>query len=126
MASLLRSAEEYVEKFPYANNYDPWGIVEPINIQKYLPGGGYYEYHTERGSANGVQSSRHLVFMTYLNDVSDCGETQFLHQDYQVHPEKGKTIIWPADWTYTHRGIPSLTETKYIVTGWFNFFATGE
>ena len=126
MASLMRSAEEYAETFPYSNNYDPWGIVEPINIQKYAPGGGYYQYHTERGSADGIQSSRHLVFMTYLNNVSDCGETQFFHQDIEIHPEKGKTIIWPADWTHTHKGIPSLTETKYIVTGWFNYFATGE
>ena len=60
--------------------------------------------------------------MTYLNDVNDGGETEFIHQGMQIHPEKGKTLIWPADWTHTHRGIPSPTETKYIVTGWFNFF----
>lgn len=126
MASLMRSAEEYAETFPYSNNYSPWGIVEPINIQKYAPRGGYHQFHTERGGADGIQSSRHLVFMTYLNNVSDCGETEFFHQDMHIHPEKGKTIIWPADWTHTHRGIPSLTETKYIVTGWFNYFATGE
>jgi len=32
------------------------------------------------------------------------------------------TLIWPTDWTFTHRGVPSLTEEKYIVTGWFNFY----
>ena len=31
------------------------------------------------------------------------------------------TVIWPVDWTYTHRGIVSPTETKYIATGWFNY-----
>ena len=40
----------------------------------------------------------------------------------KVKPEKGLTLIWPADWTFTHRGVPSSTETKYIVTGWFNYF----
>ena len=28
-------------------------------------------------------------------------------------------MIWPSDWTFLHRGIPSLTQTKYILTGWF-------
>ena len=122
VASLMRSAEEYIETYPQANNYDPWGIVEPIYIQKYKPSGGYHQWHTERSSGDGSQASRHLVFMTYLNDVNDGGETEFIHQGMQIHPEKGKTLIWPADWTHTHRGIPSPTETKYIVTGWFNFF----
>jgi len=30
----------------------------------------------------------------------------------------GKVIIFPADWTFTHRGIVSKTQTKYIITGW--------
>jgi hypothetical protein len=65
--------------------------------------------------------SRHLVFMTYLNDVTDGGETEFFYQKLKVKPEKGLTLIWGADWTFTHRGITSPTQTKYIVTGWFNY-----
>ena len=38
----------------------------------------------------------------------------------KVKPEKGLTLIWPADWTFTHRGIPSPQE-QYIVTGWLSF-----
>jgi len=59
--------------------------------------------------------------MTYLNDISDEGETEFLYQKIKVKPEKGLTLIWPTDWTHTHRGIPSQTETKYIATGWYRF-----
>ena len=59
--------------------------------------------------------------MTYLNDVNDAGETEFLHQNIKIKPEKGLTIIWGADWTFTHRGIPSPTEEKTIVTGWLSF-----
>ena len=70
--------------------------------------------------------TRHLVFMTYLNDISDEGETEWKHQGLKVKPEKGLTVIWPADWTYTHKGIPSHSETKYIATGWYNFFIEGE
>ena len=59
--------------------------------------------------------------MTYLNDVTHKGETEFFHQKIKIKPEKGLTLIWPTDWTFTHRGIPSPTEEKYIVTGWFEY-----
>ena len=52
---------------------------------------------------------------------SDAGETEFFHQKIKVKPQKGLTIIWPAEWTHTHRGIVSPTQTKYIMTGWYNF-----
>ena len=59
--------------------------------------------------------------MTYLNDVTDGGETEFFHQNLKITPEKGLTLIWGADWTFTHRGIPSPSQEKYIATGWFSF-----
>ena len=39
----------------------------------------------------------------------------------KVKPKKGLTIIWPADWTFKHRGITSPTETKWICTGWLSY-----
>ena len=59
--------------------------------------------------------------MTYLNDVTDGGETEFLHQKFKIKPEKGLSIIWPADWTFTHKGVVSPTQTKYIATGWYEY-----
>jgi hypothetical protein len=116
---LVEAMKQYTTKFPYCNNYAPFNIIEGINLQYYSPGGGYYEWHTERtGKAN---TQRHLVFMTYLNDVEDGGETEFFHQQLKIKPKKGLTLIWPAEWTYTHRGIPSMTEDKYIITGWYSF-----
>ena len=43
------------------------------------------------------------------------------NQKMIVNAEQGKTLIWPADWTHTHRGVGSLTEEKYIITGWYSF-----
>jgi len=117
----------YIKKFKYA------GMVARFNastceaqhrplVQKYQKGGAYHAWHTER--TNKVTSHRHLVFMTYLNDVTDAGETEFLYQKLKVKPRKGLTLIWPTDWTHTHRGLPSPTQEKYIVTGWYSF--TGE
>lgn len=113
--------EKYIRKFTFCDNYGPWAIIEPVNIQKYNPGDGYYKWHTERINTIQPYSNRHLVFMTYLNDVTDQGETEFYYQKIKVQPRKGLTLIWPSDWTYTHRGITSNTEVKYIVTGWYNY-----
>ena len=38
-----------------------------------------------------------------------------------VEAKKGLTLIWPATWTHTHRGIVSNDKEKYIVTGWYSF-----
>lgn len=118
---LQKNINTYIEIFPSCNYYSPCGVNEPINIQYYPPGGGYKVWHTERGTAKGVCSTRHLVFMTYLNDVTDGGGTQFLNQNLTVDAKKGLTLMWPADWTYTHKGVVSPSQEKYIVTGWLNY-----
>ena len=118
---LQTACDAYIEKFPECNKYSPWGIIEDINIQYYPPGGGYHSWHCERASARIPTTYRHLVYMTYLNDVTDQGETEFLYQKIKIKPKKGLTVIWPADWTYTHRGVSSPTQEKYIVTGWFSY-----
>lgn len=108
----------YIAKYPRVEHVARFEI-EAANIQKYPKGGGYHQWHTER---NGLFTShRHLVYMTYLNDISDGGETEFLYQKLKVKPRKGLTLIWPVDWTHTHRGLPSMTEEKCIATGWYDF-----
>ena len=59
--------------------------------------------------------------MTYLNDVEDGG-TEFKYQNLTTPAKKGLTLIWPVYWTHTHRGQISNTKTKYITTGWFDFY----
>jgi len=112
---------QYIQKFPFCNYYGAFSILENIKIQRYPTGGGYLDFHTERGSKEFPNSSRHLVFMTYLNSIAVGGGTEFFHQDLIINAEKGKTVIWPADWTHTHRGIPAEKDEKIIVTGWYNF-----
>jgi hypothetical protein len=116
--------DKYIGQYEYCNYYNTWDVVENFNIQHYKPNEGYFAWHTERTCSLKPICNRHLVFMTYLNDVNDAGETEFYHQTLKVKPKKGLTLIWPADWTHTHRGITSPTEEKYILTGWFNFVET--
>lgn len=88
-----------------------------FNMQRYEPNEGFYGWHCER--AGNKHSDRLLVWMIYLNTLTDRGETEFFYQQHFEEPERGKLVIWPSDWTHLHRGVPSPTQTKYILTGWF-------
>ena len=117
---LNKVCEKYKKKYKYCDeNQSRWGLVEDWNIQKYNPTEGYFRKHYEQGGGKSV--NRHLVFMTYLNDVDDGGETEFFYQKLKVKPEIGLTLIWGSAWTFTHSGIVSPTESKYIATGWFSY-----
>jgi prolyl 4-hydroxylase len=118
---LQKVCDEYIKKYEYCNGYSAWTIIDDIKIQKYEPEEGYYIWHCERDSCADFFTSRHLVFLTYLNDVTDEGETEFFYQKMKVRPQKGLTLIWPADWTHTHRGVASMSQQKYIITGWYNY-----
>ena len=110
----------YLKKYNYADKVDPFYIIEDYNLQKYPKGGGYKKWHFENdGEGNSI--FRHLVFMTYLNNVEDGGTTHFSHYDIEIKPEIGKTLIWPAEWTHAHNGKILNNGVKYIVTGWMHF-----
>tara|TARA_B100000073_G_C23497779_1_gene478445 strand:+ start:65 stop:679 length:615 start_codon:yes stop_codon:yes gene_type:complete len=118
--ALTQVTEEYKKKYTWSNDaMGHWGITEDFNVQRYLPGEGFFEWHCERGSERSIR--RHLTFMTYLNDITDGGETEFYYQKLKIKPKKGLTVIWGTDWTFTHRGLTSPTQTKYIITGWYSF-----
>jgi hypothetical protein len=90
-----------------------------IRCQHYRPGGGFKLPHFER--SNYANTTRMLVWMTYLNDVTDGGGTHFLYQKHTFEAKKGRTLIWPPDFTHTHVGVVSPTQHKYIITGWMNY-----
>jgi prolyl 4-hydroxylase len=115
---LQKCLNLYLKDYPFADKVAAFNDgVEQGNVQKYPKGGGFFKFHTERASL--LYANRHLVYMTYLNDVTEGGETEFAHQKLKVKPQKGLTLIWPCDWTHYHRGIPSQTQVKYITTGWY-------
>ena len=116
---LKKGLLEYHEKYQ-ALKLSKLTVLGPNVIQYYPPGGGFKTWHYERKGASIPQVTRVLVFMTYLNDVNDGGETEWAYQNIKIKPKKGLSVIWPSEFTHMHRGIPSKTEEKYIVTGWFN------
>tara|TARA_B100002019_G_scaffold170606_1_gene147501 strand:- start:2684 stop:3304 length:621 start_codon:yes stop_codon:yes gene_type:complete len=115
-----RVMSNYVDRFPLCAKTNVWKMEEFFNLQYYKPGGGYHLWHCERQSSSRSNTYRHMVWMTYLNTVPDGG-TEWFHQDLYVPAKKGRTVIWPADWTFHHRGRKSDTSDKLIATGWYHF-----
>ena len=96
-------------------DYDKHTIYT-YKIQKTVPSGGYHVWHSEHGSM--AFAGRTGVYLLYLNDVDEGGETEFLYYPKRVKAKTGRFILWPAGFTHTHRGNPPISNTKYIVTGW--------
>lgn len=111
--------DRYLQKYRYANEVNNFSLIENTVIQHYPPNGGYKVWHTEN-TGSILDRNRHLVFMTYLNDVEDGG-TEFLYQNFISPAKKGLTLIWPSAWTHTHKSQVSKKQEKYIITGWYSF-----
>ncbi len=58
-------------------------------------------------------ATRFLTILTYLNDVAEGGETQFLQLRVSVKPKRGSVLIFPPYWTHVHRGAPPKSGVKY-------------
>lgn len=116
---LKECVDQYIQEHPVLTTLGPFGLGESPMIQYYAPGGGFKKAHFERTDISAA--TRMMVFMTYLNTVNHGGGTRFEYQKKTFKARKGDTLLWPTDWTHTHRGMVSKTEEKYIITGWLNF-----
>ena len=123
MTELQKTLDKFIALYPSCNNDAPFTVLEGVNIQHYMKGEqAYHAWHSEKSFYVDVTIPRHLTFVTYLNDVPEGGETEFLYQKVRIKPKKGTTVIFPVEWMFTHRGLPSEFYDKYIVTGWFSFY----
>ncbi|MGB0895135.1 MAG: 2OG-Fe(II) oxygenase [Parashewanella sp.] len=95
-----------------------------INLQKYKKQqGGYHHWHSEQYPQLNHNEALHRVvlYMFYLNDVEEGGETEFYYQQRKLKPKKGTMVIAPAGFTHSHKGHVPLSNDKYIATSWIMF-----
>jgi hypothetical protein len=95
-----------------------------INIQKYAQDrGGYPHWHSEQFPQADHNEALHrvILYMYYLNDVAEGGETEFYYQQEKISPTKGTMVVAPAGFTHSHRGNTPLSSDKYIATSWILF-----
>ena len=118
---LFNCYNDYKKQWPFLNESIQTLDIPSFNIQRYLPGDHFSKIHTERSSTS--TSHRVFAWMTYFNDLDkdSGGSTKFKHFDISFEPKKGKTLIWPAEWTHAHSGDIIKSGVKYIITGWMCF-----
>ena len=115
---LFACYQDYAAQWDFLQIF-PKLEIGTFNIQRYEAGGHFKRVHSER--LNLESAHRVFAWMTYLNDVHDGGGTHFTHYDLSIQPQKGKTIIWPAEWTHAHYGDVVKANYKYVITGWMHF-----
>jgi len=109
---------DYLKNYSTLSSYDLHTIYS-YKVQKTVPSGGYHIWHCEDGSK--LFSRRVGVYILYLNDVEEGGETEFLYFSKRISAKKGRLIVFPPNFPWTHRGNPPLSGVKYIMTGWTEF-----
>ena len=115
-AELNGFIDIYLDKYKFFEYGGMFTSRHLPQIQHYKPGEGYHKWHIDGAQMNSCD--RAMVYMTYLNDVTEGGGTMFYHQKVTTKAVKGKTLIFPAGYTHLHKGEISETQHKYILTGW--------
>ena len=100
--------------------FDKFVSFDTIQIQRYTKMKGKYIYHQDFRADWETKKFRVITFLWYLNDVAEGGETEFWAK-HRIKPEAGKLLLFPATWTYPHRGMMPISNDKYIITGWIYF-----
>ena len=113
---LMDCFKEYCHVFGHLKQMAFYTTTQ--KVQKTPAGGGYHVWHDENSNID--QATRSAVWMMYLNDNFEGGETEFLYYKRRIKPKKNSLLIWPAGLTHAHRGGLVTSGNKYIITGWFN------
>jgi hypothetical protein len=102
------------------------GIAIPLRprtdrliLKRYRPGGdeGFQPHFDSIDEVCG----RYLVFLWYLNDVAEGGETVFSDLGIRVAPRTGRLLMFPPYWMYQHAGLPPVSGDKYILSTYLMF-----
>lgn len=90
------------------------GFSADYKISKYESGDNF-NWHCDEYATNNKNHSwtRVLSTITYLNVNYEGGQTEFV--DLVVKPEFGKTLIFPSNWCFPHRGNAVESGVKYIL-----------
>ena len=120
------------QRFAALFGVDP-RLSEPIQVQRYDPG-GYYKEHVDWLSPGNKDYATHTsiggqrtwTLMVYLNAVERGGETLFSRLCSSFTPVPGMALAWnnlQADGTpnpFTlHEALPVQADHKWVITKWF-------
>lgn len=93
--------------------------IDDLRMKRYRTGGDeQFEPHFD--SIDQV-SARYLVFLWYLNDVAEGGETEFCDLGMKVAARAGRLLMFPPYWMFQHAGLPPRSNDKYILSTYLMF-----
>lgn len=93
--------------------------LENLRIKRYfVEGGDQFQPHFDSLDHT---SNRYLVFLWYLNDVLEGGETDFPDLGLRVGARAGRLLVFPPYWMFQHAGLPAKSNDKYILSTYLLF-----
>lgn len=97
----------------------PTTLLDALRIKRYRPDTAEeFQLHFD---SIGEVANRYMVFLWYLNDVEEGGETEFHGLDIKVCPRAGRLLMFPPYWMYQHAGRPPRSGDKYILSTYLLF-----
>lgn len=94
-------------------------LISDMRIKRYVAGSG--EAFQPHFDAIYEVASRYLVFLWYLNEVTEGGETEFCDLGIKVQARTGRLLMFPPYWMFQHAGRPPLSGDKYILSTYLLF-----
>lgn len=119
LKTLLKANDRYIEDLNIVEFPHKYAFEEMI-IKKYN-NDGIDHFGTHVDVTSHASAKRFLVFLFYLNDVEEGGETGFPHLDIELKPKQGTVLIFPPLWLYKHYGKIPVSNTKYILTSYLHY-----
>jgi len=98
----------------------PWRPkIDDLCIKRYRASAG--ERFQPHFDALDEKAGRYLVFLWYLNDVEEGGETEFCNLDLRVQARAGRLLMFPPYWMFQHAGLAPRSNDKYIISTYLMF-----
>lgn len=126
-ATLAGQLLSYIHDYYQRYNQD-CGFSLPISppaqldrwiIKRYRPSGA--ERFQPHFDSVGPVCFRYLVFLWYLNDVSEGGQTAFPDLDTHIDARQGRLLMFPPYWMFQHQGLAPRSGDKYILSTYLRY-----
>ena len=120
---LRQNLQHFMKEVNIENHHFPPIIdMENIRIKKYTDNGkDVFKNHVDIIRSQGPSSKRFLVFIMYLSDVEEGGETSIPRYNIKCKPKAGRLLMFPPFWTHPHQGEKVIKGTKYQIMTYLHY-----
>lgn len=115
----LRYLAIYNERVTLTLPIPPRNRMENLRIKRYsVDAGDKFQPHFD---ALDYCSNRYMVFLWYLNDVMEGGETEFCDLGLRIEARQGRLLMFPPYWMFQHAGLSPRSNDKYMISTYLLF-----